>query len=421
MRPARSTQWPVIGPAATTRTETDATIGIVTTAAILAYIAPAHPASGNRNCKRFPARSPRRGARMLRDLRHAIRVLGKARGWTLVVLVSLALGIGANTALFSAVDGMLFRTLPVADPDGLVRLRWTGDNGAVRGVTSSGSTGGMGVSGSFSYPVFEALHDANETLSGMFAATRTSLNLVVDGRGEIATGLAATGDYFRVLGVHPAAGRAIVPDDDRPGAEPVAMISHSFRERRFGPEARPRRHGHPRQRRPHHHRGRASTRLRRHSPAGRRGGRRASAPRHSAVAGNRRPSRGRDVLVAPDHGTADAGGDAGPGAGQPGRGASGRRAIGVGVVPGQPDGGGAGARAKPEPEHGAAAARRFRPAGCVRREPPVVESSTRPRRRRHARAAHRVRQRGHPAAVAGGVTPAGKWRSACRLALRAGG
>ena len=89
---------------------------------------------------------------MLRDLRHAIRVLGKARGWTLVVLVSLALGIGANTALFSAVDGMLFRTLPVADPDGLVRLRWTGDNGAARAVTSSGSTGGMGVSGSFSYP-----------------------------------------------------------------------------------------------------------------------------------------------------------------------------------------------------------------------------------------------------------------------------
>ena len=176
---------------------------------------------------------------MLKDLRHAIRVLGKARGWTFVVLVSLALGIGANTALFSAVDGMLFRTLPVADPDGLVRLRWTGDNGAARGVTSFGSVGGMGVSESFSYPVFEALRDANATLAGMFAATPASLTLVVDGRAELATGLAATGDYFRVLGVQPAAGRAIVPDDDRPGAEPVAMISHSFRERRFGPEADP--------------------------------------------------------------------------------------------------------------------------------------------------------------------------------------
>ena len=175
---------------------------------------------------------------MLRDLRHAVRVLGKAKGWTAVVLVSLALGIGANTALFSAVDGLLLRTLPIADPDGLVRLRWTGGNGAARAVTSYGSTGGLGVSGSFSYPVFEALRDANETLAGMFAATPTSLTLVVDGQAEMATGFAATGDYFRVLGVQPGAGRAIGPEDDRPGAEPVAMLSHGFRERRFGREGR---------------------------------------------------------------------------------------------------------------------------------------------------------------------------------------
>ena len=176
--------------------------------------------------------------RFLHDIRSAIRGMRKAKGWTLVVLVSLALGIGANTALFSAVDGMLFRTLPVADPDGLVRLRWTGDNGAVNRMRSFGPRG-VGVFESFSYPVFEALRDAGETLAGMFAATPTSLLLVVDGRAEIATGLAVTGDYFRVLGVQAAAGRAIVPDDDRPGAEPVAMISHSFRERRFGPEASP--------------------------------------------------------------------------------------------------------------------------------------------------------------------------------------
>ena len=153
-----------------------------------------------------------------------------------MVLVSLALGIDANSALFSAVDGMLFRYDAGGRPR---RPRAPALDGAARAVTSSGATGGMGVSGSFSYPVFEALRDANETLAGMFAATATSLTLVVDGRAEIATGLAATGDYFRVLGVQPAAGRAIVPDDDRPGAEPVAMISHSFRERRFGPEASP--------------------------------------------------------------------------------------------------------------------------------------------------------------------------------------
>ncbi len=93
---------------------------------------------------------------MLRDLRHAVRVLGKGKGWTLVVLVSLSLGIGANTALFSAVDGLLFRTIPVPDPDGLVRLRWTGGNGAVRSMMSYGFTGARGVSASFSYPALRS-------------------------------------------------------------------------------------------------------------------------------------------------------------------------------------------------------------------------------------------------------------------------
>ena len=172
--------------------------------------------------------------RFLHDIRSTIRGVQKAKGWTLVVLASLALGIGANTALFSAVDGLLFRTIPVPDPDGLVRLRWTGDNGARRSAISYGYTRGDGVQGFFSYPVFEALRDANETLAGLFAVAQTPLTLVVDGRAEVATGFAATGGYFGVLSVRPAGGRAIGPDDDRPGAEPVAMISHRFRQRRFG-------------------------------------------------------------------------------------------------------------------------------------------------------------------------------------------
>ncbi|MYN67859.1 MAG: ABC transporter permease [Acidobacteria bacterium] len=171
--------------------------------------------------------------RFLHDIRSAIRGVQKAKGWALVVLASLALGIGANTALFSAVDGLLFRTIPVPDPDGLVRLRWTGDNGARHVGISYGYTRGDGVQGYFSYPVFEALRDANETLSGLFAVAQTPLTLIVDGRAEVATGFAATGGYFGVLGLRPAAGRAIGPDDDRPGAEPVAMISHRFRQRRF--------------------------------------------------------------------------------------------------------------------------------------------------------------------------------------------
>ena len=86
--------------------------------------------------------------RFLHDIRSAIRGMQKAKGWTLVVLVSLALGIGANTALFSAVDGMLFRTLPAADPNGLVRLRWAGDTPQVtfyiRGVSAEAAREGIG-------------------------------------------------------------------------------------------------------------------------------------------------------------------------------------------------------------------------------------------------------------------------------------
>ena len=68
---------------------------------------------------------------MLRDLRHAVRMLLQAKGWTTVVVVSLALGIGANTALFSAVNGLLLKQVPVRDADGLVRLRWAGKNDMV--------------------------------------------------------------------------------------------------------------------------------------------------------------------------------------------------------------------------------------------------------------------------------------------------
>lgn len=104
-----------------------------------------------------------------------MRVLLRAKGWTLVVLVSLAVGIGANTALLSAINGLLIKTIPVADPDGLVRLRWTGDNDASRSNSDydyAGTTAGGGrVSASFSYPMFEAMRDGNETLEGLAAAT----------------------------------------------------------------------------------------------------------------------------------------------------------------------------------------------------------------------------------------------------------
>src|SRR5918994_283552 len=95
---------------------------------------------------------------MLKDIRHAVRVLLHAKGWTAVVLLSLALGIGANTAIFSAVNGLLIKEVPVRDPDTLVRLRWGGRNDMVSsssdyGFSRTGSDG-QRVRATFSYPMY---------------------------------------------------------------------------------------------------------------------------------------------------------------------------------------------------------------------------------------------------------------------------
>src|ERR671920_2002668 len=98
---------------------------------------------------------------MLKDLRHAVRMLLNNKGWTAVVVLSLALGIGANTAIFSAVNAMLLTKVPVKDPDSLVRLRWAGRNDMVTSSSEYGFTqrapGGENVRTTFSYPMFRQL------------------------------------------------------------------------------------------------------------------------------------------------------------------------------------------------------------------------------------------------------------------------
>src|SRR3989442_1289826 len=175
---------------------------------------------------------------MLADLRLAARMLLKAKGWTAVVLVSLAFGTGANTALFSAVNGLMLRKLAVDSPDRLVRFRHVGRNEM---VSSSSDYGPVTIEGSlptrttFSYPMFQELQKANQTLTDMFAgAPIFSVNVVVDGRAEIASGYIASGNYHRVLGVTSVLGRTITPDDDRSDAQPVTVLSYGFWTRRFG-------------------------------------------------------------------------------------------------------------------------------------------------------------------------------------------
>ena len=175
---------------------------------------------------------------MLKDLRHAVRVLLRARGWTAVVIVSLALGIGANTALFSAINGLLLTKIPVKDPDTLVRFRYMGRNDMVTDSSDYGfmkRDAGQNMRSTFSYPMFRQFVADNRTMSDLLAcAPFGRVNVVVDGSAEIANAFISTGNYYRMLGVTARIGRTILPDDDRPTAPPVAVISSKYWHARFG-------------------------------------------------------------------------------------------------------------------------------------------------------------------------------------------
>src|SRR5881628_616682 len=142
---------------------------------------------------------------MLKDLRHAVRMLLHARGWTIVVILSLALGIGANTALFSAINGMLLTKIPVKDPDTLVRFRYAGRNDMVTSSSDYGflkkTADGQDVRASFSYAMFQQFIADNRTMTDLFAcAPFGRVSVAVDGQAEIATAFVSTGNYYPVLG-----------------------------------------------------------------------------------------------------------------------------------------------------------------------------------------------------------------------------
>lgn len=175
---------------------------------------------------------------MLHDLKHAVRMLMQSKGWTLVVLLSLAIGIGATTALFTAVNGLLLQSVSVPEPETLVRLSAAGDNSMRRSSSDYGFSephDGKNVRASFSYAGWQALRGANQTLTDIAAfAPIDSINVIVKGAAEIASGNAVSGNFFNTLRVPIAIGRPLTEDDDRASAEPVAVISHAFWMRRFG-------------------------------------------------------------------------------------------------------------------------------------------------------------------------------------------
>jgi hypothetical protein len=170
---------------------------------------------------------------MFQDLRFGARMLLKSKGFTMVAVLSLALGIGANTALFSVVDAVLLKTLPVAEPERLVLFEWQ----AGLPFRTNGMSGTSSPLALFRYDIFEKMRAAAQEspLSDFFAFAPIYEGIAVaPGQAEIVKGQAVSGGYYAGLRAQPILGRAITDEDDKPGAAPVVVLSYQFWQERFG-------------------------------------------------------------------------------------------------------------------------------------------------------------------------------------------
>lgn len=155
----------------------------------------------------------------LQDVRYGLRRLVTSPGFAFVAILSLALGIGANVAIFSLVNTVLLRPFPVKDSDRLVAVHVLGKQGAVR---------------AFSYPDYVDFRDRNDVLSGIFVTRFAPMSLSRNGSNDRLWGYLVSGNYFDVLGVKPILGRTFSPDEDRTSlSHPVAILSHGAWQRRF--------------------------------------------------------------------------------------------------------------------------------------------------------------------------------------------
>jgi predicted permease len=165
---------------------------------------------------------------LLRDIRYALRQLGKSPAFTATVIVTLALGIGANTAVFTLFDQVLLRMLPVERPKELVRFQFTG------GFSGSASSFGGDIHNYFSYPMYKDLRDQNQVFSGILAADKTQVGISWHNQAENQEAEMVSGNYFQLLGLKPVLGRLLTPQDDTAkNANPVLVLSHSYWKTRF--------------------------------------------------------------------------------------------------------------------------------------------------------------------------------------------
>ena len=175
--------------------------------------------------------------RLMQDLRYAARVLMKSPGFTTAAVLSLALGIGANTSMFSILDNVLLKSLPAKDPSQLRILMWHG-RGDAAGMKSHSGYGiiddrGRHVDGSFSYPAYEMFRKLPQ-FSDVVAFAQGQFTVTANGASDIAFGHYVSGNYFTGVGAQPLIGRAILPEDDAPSSPRVAVLTHLFWSKRFG-------------------------------------------------------------------------------------------------------------------------------------------------------------------------------------------
>ncbi len=176
------------------------------------------------------ARFADRVDRLLRELRHAARSLAKSPGFAITSVLTLALGIGANTEIFSLLDQAMFRSLPVKGPSKLVVFH---SNGVNPGMDRSSN-----LKLSFSYPKYKAFRDGSTVFSGVAGRHSTGGSLLYNGAAERVNVELVTGNYFDVVGVRAAIGRVFTPADDQsPMGHPVAVLSYEYWQRRFGGDA----------------------------------------------------------------------------------------------------------------------------------------------------------------------------------------
>jgi predicted permease len=157
---------------------------------------------------------------LIQDLRYGSRQLRRNPGFTAVAVLTLALGIGANSAIFSAIDAVLLKFLPVPHPEQLVLLRWQSPHEATDYLP---------------YPMFDQFREHSQVFSGVTAFHNLDLATRVDREQALAAGQLVSGNYFSVLGVKPIMGRTFTSEDDgAPGADPFVVISYRYWENQFG-------------------------------------------------------------------------------------------------------------------------------------------------------------------------------------------